>query len=120
MTRILLGTMLCLMLAACGGGRSDNRNKGYNTTVAPAFAAGQVARACMSSGRKAANVQLCGCVQAVADRDLRGGDQSMAASFFSDPHRAQEIRQSDNPHHEEFWKRYKVFAERAEQTCTGL
>ncbi|MEM1388212.1 MAG: hypothetical protein AAF748_06060 [Pseudomonadota bacterium] len=43
----------------------------------------------------------------------------MAAEFFSDPHRAQVIRQSDNRGHEVFWERYKVFGSTAEEYCSG-
>jgi hypothetical protein len=42
----------------------------------------------------------------------------LAATFFSDPHRSQEIRQSDRSSHEVFWKRYKKFGARAQQMCS--
>jgi len=41
-------------------------------------------------------------------------------TFFADPHRAQEVRQSDNPRDEAFWQRYKAFASRAENICRGV
>ena len=43
----------------------------------------------------------------------------MAAEFFDDPHRAQEIRQSDRRSHEAFWQRYKNFGQTAEIFCQG-
>lgn len=81
--------------------------------------AGPINRACLKSGRKAASSQLCGCIQVVADTALSWGDQRRAAKFFKDPHRAQEIRQSDRARDEEFWLRYKAFGSRAEATCRG-
>ncbi|WGW05588.1 arginine transporter [Tropicibacter oceani] len=119
------GLMLVAVLAvaACGGGDRNKRNYGGGTVTRAAsvnFATGPVSRACLTSGRKAANSRLCGCIQGVANRDLSSNDQRKAAKFFSDPHQAQETRQSDNPSNEAFWKRYKAFAARAEASCTGL
>lgn len=74
----------------------------------------------MASGRKARNTQLCGCIQSVANVSLSSSDQSLAVTFFDDPHRAQEIRQSDNAGHELFWERYKAFAEMAEDNCESF
>lgn len=87
--------------------------------VANAVHAGAISRACLSSGRKAANSGLCNCIQSVADAALTGSDQRLAARFFRDPHQAQEIRQSDRASHEAFWQRYKVFGSKAEQACRG-
>ncbi|MFW2544647.1 arginine transporter [Primorskyibacter sp. 2E107] len=112
-----------LGLAACGGGDRMKRNYGgavISRAPTVSFASGPISRACLSSGRSAANARLCGCIQGVANRDLSSSDQRTAVKFFSDPHHAQEVRQSDNPGNEAFWKRYKAFAARAEQTCQGL
>ncbi len=79
--------------------------------------AGTIERACLKSDRKAANRNLCGCIQQVADATLTGRDQRLAAKFFKDPHMAQEIRQSDNSSHEVFWKRYKAFGATAQSYC---
>ncbi|SFR56229.1 hypothetical protein [Litoreibacter janthinus] len=84
---------------------------------ASAASAGPIERACLKSDRKAASRPLCNCVQQVADLTLDAGDQRLAATFFSDPHRAQVIRQSDNQGHEKFWKRYKEFGANAESYC---
>ncbi len=78
-----------------------------------------IARACMSSGRTAANSQLCSCIQQAADMTLSNRDQRRAAKFFRDPHEAQEVRQSDRRTDEEFWLRYKSFGETAEAFCSG-
>lgn len=107
----------CLGLAACGGGTASKRSYGAAPQVR--ISSGPIADACVAAGRQGATRRLCGCVQGVADRDLSVSDQRMAVSFFSDPHRAQEIRQSDNPRHEAFWQKYKAFAARAEQVCRG-
>ncbi|MDF1802878.1 hypothetical protein [Thalassovita sp.] len=80
-------------------------------------AAGPIERACLSSPRKGANWRLCGCIQRAADQTLTRSDQRMAAKFFSEPHKAQEIRQSDNTRHEAFWLRYKDFGATAAAAC---
>lgn len=77
-------------------------------------------RACLKSDRKAANRRMCSCMQQIADRELRRSDQKLAATFFDDPHRAQEIRQSDRLSDERFWKRYKEFSTRFAIGCGHL
>ena len=117
MTRMFLTAVACLALAGCGGGARVDR--AYGGAAGFSTASGPISKACLQAGRKAANRRLCGCIQGVADRQLSGSDQRMAASLFSDPHRAQEIRQSDRSSHEAFWKRYKSFTGTAERTCKG-
>ena len=80
--------------------------------------AGTMQRACMKSDRKAANRRLCGCIDKVARKTLSSSDQRLAATFFADPHKSQEIRQSDRTSHEVFWKRYKKFGTQAQQRCS--
>ncbi|MGB0960447.1 MAG: hypothetical protein ACPGVK_09380 [Halocynthiibacter sp.] len=82
--------------------------------------ASNVERACLRSDRKAANRNLCGCIQDAADLTLSKSDQRKAAVFFKDPAKAQEVRQSDNRSNERFWKRYKEFATTAEVYCAGM
>ncbi|SMX32024.1 hypothetical protein [Actibacterium lipolyticum] len=82
-----------------------------------ATAGSSIERACLQSDRKAVSRNLCGCIQDAADLVLDKRDQKMAAKFFKDPHRAQEIRQSDNRSHEAFWKRYKQFGNTAQAYC---
>ena len=101
-------------LTACGAPSS------YNSPGVTRFATGPLYSACMSSDRKARSRALCGCVQAQADRDLRGGDQRLAKTFFRDPHRAQEVKMSKRPRDDDFWDRYKQFAANAERSCQGL
>lgn len=105
--KVLTTTVLVFALAAPLG-----------VATAPAAEAGStIERACMNSNRRAASQPLCGCIQRVADQMLTRRDQRMAAKFFKDPHRAQEIRQSDRSTHEEFWKRYKAFGQSAGKIC---
>ncbi|MFY0690744.1 MAG: hypothetical protein JXR14_02340 [Paracoccaceae bacterium] len=85
-------------------------------TTLPAHA-GKIENACLKSDRDQASRQLCGCIQEVADLTLGKSDQKVAAGFFADPHRAQEIRQSDRKSHEEFWQRYKSFTSTAADYC---
>lgn len=106
----------CVFLAACGGG---NRVERFAGGAGYMRATGPISAACVRSDRRAANSRLCGCIQAVANRELSGADQRLAAKFFRDPHQAQEIRQSDRRSHEIFWKRYRAFADSAEAQCRG-
>ncbi|SDO38885.1 hypothetical protein SAMN05216196_105146 [Lutimaribacter pacificus] len=79
--------------------------------------AGPIGRACIASPRQQKTPQLCTCIQRVADQVLTRGEQRQAARFFSDPHRAQETRQSGSAAKARFWERYKVFATNAERIC---
>jgi len=79
-----------------------------------------IKNACLKSGRAAANRQLCSCIQQVADTRLARKDQKLAATFFRDPHRAQEIRQSDRRAHEVFWTKYKEFGAAAKEYCADV
>lgn len=82
-------------------------------------AAGPIERACLNSDRRAANRQVCGCIQQVADMTLRGADQRRAARFFADPDSAQDVRMSKSDRDNEFWDRYKAFGAAAESQCAG-
>ncbi|MEM9550890.1 MAG: hypothetical protein AAGA05_06930 [Pseudomonadota bacterium] len=86
--------------------------------TAPPAEAGVIRKACLQSGRPAATHSACTCIQRVANRSLSRKERRIAAKFFSEPHRAQEIRQSDRRSHELFWKRYKAFGASAQQTCS--
>lgn len=86
--------------------------------AAPMAFAGPIDSACLKSGRNA-NRALCGCIQQVADQTLSRTDQRKAAKFFKDPHKAQEVRQSDRASDEAFWRRYKNFGATAEAYCAN-
>ncbi len=99
------------------------RRLGRLVTILIAFAApasaSQIERACLQADRATASRALCGCIQNVADQTLRRSDQKLAASFFKNPAKAQEIRQSDAHRNEAFWKRYKSFGETAQRYCAS-
>lgn len=76
-----------------------------------------IQNACLRSDRSAANRALCTCIQDAANMTLSTKDQKTAAGFFANPHRAQEVRQSDRRSDELFWERYKRFGEAAESFC---
>ena len=84
----------------------------------PLFAE-QIERACLKSDRGQGNRSLCGCIQDAANLTLTSRDQRHAATFFSDPHRAQEVRQSDRRSDEAFWERYRNFGQTAETFCSS-
>lgn len=87
--------------------------------LATAAQAGDIENACLSSERNIAGHALCSCIQDVADRTLSARDQRIAAGFFKDPDRAQEVRQSDSRSKERFWERYVAFGEAAKRSCRG-
>ncbi len=81
--------------------------------------AGRVSRACLKADRAAATPALCKCIQRQANRTLTFSDRRLAAKFFRKPQKAQDVRQSDNPRKEAFWKRYKAFGQAAKENCGG-
>lgn len=81
--------------------------------------AGPIESACNRSERKAANRNLCGCIQQVADMTLRGSDQRRAAQFFKDPEKANKVWLSKSKSDDDFWERYKAFGAQAEAYCGG-
>lgn len=86
--------------------------------VAPLPAgANPIERACLQSNRSAANRTLCSCVGQAAQRTLTGSQMREGARFFSDPQRAQDVRQSDRRRHEEMWQAWRNFGDTAEQMC---
>lgn len=89
------------------------------TIPAPADA-GTLTRACLKSDRSGATRSMCRCIQKVANGALTRNDQKLAASFFSDPHKAQVVRQSDSRSHEKFWLRYKDFGSAVSSSCGHL
>ncbi|MBR9650870.1 hypothetical protein IT775_07020 [Thalassobius aquimarinus] len=80
--------------------------------------AGPIDRACMASPRQQKSWALCRCIQHVANQTLSRSDQRRAAKFFRDPHKAQEVRQSDSRSNERFWLRYKEFGATAAAICS--
>lgn len=99
-------------LAGCAGPKRYGK-----PTPRVMFATGPIYSACMSSDRKARSRALCGCIQAVANTDLTAGDQRVVATFWDDPQKVQDIRQSDRPNNERLWRSYKAYGGRVERLC---
>ena len=85
--------------------------------VASPLFANKIENACLKSDRASGQRALCGCIQDAANLTLTSSDQRLAATFFANPSKAQEIRQSDRRSHEDFWRRYKNFGATAETFC---
>lgn len=90
---------------------------GFMAGLSDIASAQAIERACLSSDREAKSRLLCGCLQQAANLTLATPDQKLAASFYKDPQKAQDIRQSNNRSHERFWNRYKDYAEVATTFC---
>jgi hypothetical protein len=89
------------------------------TAPAPVQAGiGVIERACRQSNRTAATPAMCRCIQRVANDSLSFSERRRVAKFFSDPHMAQVVRQSDRRSDEALWERYKSFGDRAQRTCS--
>jgi hypothetical protein len=80
-------------------------------------AAGTIEGACLKSARDAANRSLCSCIQQVADITLKNGDQTLVASFFKDPNKAEKVRMSQSKRDDAFWERYSTFGDQARLSC---
>ncbi len=80
--------------------------------------ADSIRSACLKGSERAGNPRLCSCIQMAADQTLTRTDQKLAASFFRDPDRAEEVRMSKRRNHEEFWRRYKAFGAFAASVCS--
>ena len=117
MIRTILAGLALFSLAACGGG--NRRAERFAGTPTVMFATGPIQKACVADGRRAASSARCGCVQAVANQALSGADQRRGARFFKDPHKLQEVRQSDNANNERFWEAWKAFGQAAATVCQG-
>lgn len=115
MRRVVIAALVLVLVASCGS-RSDRMR---STTTRAVAGSGPILTACLQSGRQAATRESCGCVQAVANTSLSASDQKLGASFFSNPHRAQEIRQSSNASHSAFWERWSDFGEQAGKLCAS-
>ncbi|WP_335749379.1 hypothetical protein [Sulfitobacter sp.] len=117
MKPMVLALVALSTLAACGGKASNYTTRGAFTPT-QLYATGPLQRACMSQGRRAANSQRCGCVQAVADQQLSSSDQRRGVKAFKDPHKVQVWRQSDRASDNAFWATWKAFGRTAEAVCS--
>lgn len=115
MKRVNIGATDGVMMKRGRGMKSSVLAAGLALT--PAFAAaGPIDRACQQSNQ-VSNALLCECIQRVANMTLTESDQRLAAKFFQDPAKAQEVRTSGRDSHQAFWQRYTTFGETAEQVC---
>ncbi len=87
--------------------------------MAGAASAGPIESACLQSKRTAASRALCSCIQQVADITLGGNDQRLAATFFKDPDKAQQVHMSQSQKDDAFWTRYITFGQQAQMACSG-
>ncbi|WP_232367750.1 hypothetical protein [Tritonibacter horizontis] len=85
--------------------------------TAPQAVAGTIERACRSASGSAASAQLCNCIGQVAEQRLTRSEQRTVATWFQDPHRAQEVRQSGRSSDAQLWQKYQVFGSDAERIC---
>ncbi len=116
MKKVLIYGMI-LLLSGCGGGNNSRARQVPPLHNVP-LSSGPISQACLASDRKARSRELCGCIQAVADQTLSGAQQRRAVAFYTDPHLAQQVRQSDSSTDERFWEAYAAYAERAQNTCS--
>lgn len=108
----ILAVVALGVLVSCGGSSRTDQVTRY------ASVSGPIKSACMSSGRRAANRQICGCIQAAADQTLSGSDQRRGASFFGNPELAHSVRRSDTASDDAFWDRWRNFGNAADQLCS--
>lgn len=118
MKTTVLALVAATTLAACGGGSSNYTSRGGAIAPTQLYATGPLQRACLSQGRKAASSQRCGCVQAVADRELSSSQQKRGIKAFKDPHKLQVWRQSDRASDNAFWDVWKAFGQSAAKLCS--
>lgn len=112
-----LGLFVCILaLAGCGGGITDDRSDRRVITPS-AVGFGPISKACLQSDRKKKSRQLCGCIQAAADKTLSRSEQRKSVAFYNDPHLAQQIRTSDRDQDEKFWDAYAAYGREAQRMC---
>ena len=108
---------MVLAVGACGQADRFQGSSGNSVSRSAPMAFGPISKACMASDRKARSRALCGCIQAAANQTLNASQQRRAVGFYNDPHRAQEVRQSDRTNDERFWEAYRAYGDRAERLC---
>ena len=123
MLRIIITLSMVGLLASCGGNRSSSKSsggqRGYSLTPSKPvlFATGPIASACIAADRKAASRARCGCVQAVANRNLNSSEQARGVSFIKDPQKAQDTRQAGGSG-TRFFKKWSAYGTEAERLCS--
>ena len=79
--------------------------------------AGSVERACLRSGRPAANPSLCACIDASARSTLSISEQQRAARLILSPELSERTLRSKRSGDRAFYKNYSNFAKTAESRC---
>lgn len=108
---------LVLTLGACGQAERFQGSSANTVSRSAPVAFGPISQACLASDRKSRSRALCGCIQAAANQTLNPSQQRRAVAFYNNPHRAQEVRQSDRVNDERFWEAYRAYGARAERLC---
>ena len=114
MKSTIIALVAVSIVAGCGTGKAVTR-----AVFAPATldANGPIKRACLAQDRRAATSSRCGCVQAVADRELTNAQQRRGVKSFKDPHKMQQWRQSDRASDNAFWDVWKAYGQTAARLC---
>jgi len=79
-------------------------------------AANAIRNACLKADRGSRS--QCSCIQSIADRTLNNSQQRKGATFFANPQRAQDTRQSDRRADTEMWEAWKNFGQTAAAICS--
>jgi hypothetical protein len=116
MKSTIIALVAVSIVAGCGTGKAVTR-----AVFAPATldANGPIKRACLAQDRSAATSSRCGCVQAVADRELTNAQQRRGVKAFKDPHKMQQWRQSDRASDNAFWDVWKAYGQTAARLCSS-
>ncbi|MBR9763806.1 MAG: hypothetical protein GYB53_09840 [Rhodobacteraceae bacterium] len=101
-SRVALAAAAIAFLSIPGGAQADT-----------------IRRACLTSPNGGASIQLCGCIQGVADLVLSSRDQRTAAKFFRSPDKAQEMKMSSSRSDARFWEKYSYFGAVAQEQCAA-
>ncbi|EBA05460.1 hypothetical protein RB2150_15261 [Rhodobacteraceae bacterium HTCC2150] len=70
---------------------------------------------CLKAGR--GTLSQCSCIQSVANRTLSNSQQRKGATFFKDPQKAQDTRQSSRSADNKMWDAWKKFGNVAAEQC---
>ena len=112
--------LLCLTVVAVAGCAEPKQVERFAGGARVSLATGPISKACTTSDRRDANKMVCGCIQSIANQSLTSADQKLAATFYDDPQKAQDVKMSKSSSHDAFWDRYKVYASRSERSCKGF
>ncbi len=75
-----------------------------------------IKKACLKADR--GTRAQCSCIQSVANRTLNNSQQRKGATFFKDPQKAQDTRQSSRSADNKMWDAWKKFGNVAAEQCS--